>query len=79
MQRLKIFMVVIFIFPSFAFSGNNGILAPGAQWEEISRIGLATSEGVVADRHGMVYVSDISRAPISKDYYPCGTIWRYDP
>jgi hypothetical protein len=86
MQALKgmmFLMVAVVAFASFAQGankgGDTGILAPGAKWEEISRIGLSTSGGVVADRNGMVYVSDISRAPIADGYYPCGTIWRYDP
>jgi gluconolactonase len=83
LKRMMVSMVVLMMavtaFVSLAGAAATGILAPGAQWEEISRVGLSTSEGVVADRNGMVYVSDISRAPTSKGYYPCGTIWRYDP
>ncbi len=82
MQALKGMMVLIVAvaaFASLAEGADTGILAPGAKWEEISRIGLASSEGVVADRNGMVYVSDLSRAAIVEGYYPCGTIWRYDP
>jgi gluconolactonase len=59
--------------------GPAGVIAPGAQWEEVSRAGLATSEGVVADRDGRVYASDITRAAIVKQNTPGGTIWRYDP
>jgi gluconolactonase len=79
LKRMMVFMVAVVAFPSFAGAADSSILAPGAKWEEISRIGLATSEGVVADRNGIVYVTDIARAPIAKGYYPCGTIWRYDP
>ena len=56
-----------------------GILAPGAKWEELSRIGLASSEGVVADRNGMVYVSDIARSATARPNYVGGTIYRFDP
>jgi gluconolactonase len=77
LKRMVVLMVAVVVIPSIV--GAAGILAPGAKWEEVSRIGLATSEGVVADRNGMVYVADISRAPVAKGYYPCGTIWRYDP
>jgi gluconolactonase len=51
----------------------------GAKWEEVSRAGLVTSEGVVADRDGFVYVSDITRPDEVKENNPGGTIWRYDP
>ena len=56
-----------------------GILAPGAKWEELSRVGLSTSEGVVADRNGMVYISDITRSAAIKQNYAGGAIYRYDP
>ena len=79
MVSMVVLMMAVAVFTSLAGAATTGILAPGAKWEEISRIGLASSEGVVADRNGMVYVSDISRAAIVKGYYPCGTIWRYDP
>lgn len=79
LKRMMVLMMAVAAFPSLAGGATTGILAPGAQWEEISRIGLATSEGVVADRNGMVYVSDITRASAVKDNNPRGTIWRYDP
>jgi gluconolactonase len=83
LKRMMVLMVVLMmgvgVFTSLAGAATTGILAPGAQWEEVSRIGLSSSEGVIADRNGMVYVSDLSRAPDSKGYFPCGTIWRYDP
>ena len=82
MQALKgmmVLMVAVVAFASLAEGAGTGILAPGAKWEEVSRIGLASSEGPVADRNGMVYASDLSRAPIVEGYYPCGIIWRYDP
>ncbi len=68
-----VLMMAVAVFASLAGGATTGILAPGAQWEEVSHVGLATSEGVVADRTGIVYVSDIARGPT------CGTIWRYDP
>jgi hypothetical protein len=55
------------------------IFPEGAKWQEVSRAGLVTSEGVVADRDGFVYVSDITRPDEVKDSNPGGTIWRYDP
>ena len=83
MKGRMVFVVVLVmsvaVFTSLARAATPGILAPGAKWEEVSRIGLSTSEGVVADRNGMVYASDLSRAPDAGGYYPCGTIWRYDP
>lgn len=82
-KRITVSMVVLMlavaVFASLARGATTGILAPGAKWEEVSRVGLETSEGVVADRNGMVYIADISRAPVAEGYYPCGTIWRYDP
>src|SRR5689334_24005029 len=42
----------------------------GAKWEEVSRAGLVTSEGVVADRDGYVYVSDITRPDEVKEGNP---------
>ena len=55
------------------------IFPEGAKWQEVSRAGLVTSEGVVADRDGFVYVSDITRPDEVKQGNPGGTIWRYDP
>jgi gluconolactonase len=60
-------------------AGPVGILAPGAKWEELPRAGLSTSEGVVADRNGMVYISDIARSTAVKGGYVGGTIYRFDP
>lgn len=60
-------------------AGPVGILAPGAKWEELPRAGLSTSEGVVADRNGMVYISDIARSTVVKQGYVGGTIYRFDP
>jgi len=51
----------------------------GAKWEEVSRAGLVTSEGVVADRDGFVYVSDITRPDEVKVNNPGVTIYRYNP
>ena len=83
MKGRMVFVVVLVmsvaVFTSLAGAATTGILAPGAKWEEVSRIGLSTSEGVVADRNGMVYASDLSRAPDAGGYFPCGTIWRYNP
>lgn len=56
-----------------------GILAPGAKWEELPRAGLSTSEGVVADRNGMVYISDLTRSGVIKQNYAGGAIYRFDP
>ena len=55
------------------------IFPDGAKWEEVSRAGLVTSEGVVADRDGFLYVSDITRPDEVKENNPGGTIYRYDP
>jgi gluconolactonase len=55
------------------------ILVEGTKWQEVSRAGLVTSEGVVADRDGYLYVSDITRPDEVKQSNPGGTIYRYDP
>lgn len=55
------------------------IFPEAAKWEEVSSAGLVTSEGVVADRDGYVYVSDITRPDEVKERNPGGTIYRYDP
>ena len=55
------------------------IVAEGANWEEVSRAGLFTAEGVVAARDGMIYASDITRPEAIKQNNPGGTIYRYDP
>src|SRR4051794_6106045 len=51
----------------------------GAKWQEDSRAGLVTSEGVVADRHGYVHISDNPRPGEVKENTPGGTIWPYEP
>jgi gluconolactonase len=56
-----------------------GILPEGAKWQEVSRAGLFTSEGVVAAKDGKIYVSDITRPDEVKQNNPGGTIYRYDP
>ena len=55
------------------------IVAEGAKWEEVSRAGLFTSEGVVAARDGMIYATDITRPEAIKQNNPGGTIYRHDP
>ena len=56
-----------------------GIVPEGAKWQEVSRAGLFTSEGVVAAKDGKIYVSDITRPDEVKQNNPGGTIYRYDP
>lgn len=56
-----------------------GVIAPGAQWEEVSRAGRVYAEGVVAAKDGAVYVSDLTRTGLLRDGNPRGTIYRYDP
>ena len=55
------------------------IVAEGAKWEEVSRDGLFTAEGVVAARDGMIYATAITRPEAIKQNNPGGTIYRYDP
>jgi gluconolactonase len=56
-----------------------GVLAEGAQWEEVSRAGRVFAEGVVAAKDGKVYVSDLTRTALVRENNPGGTIYRYDP
>jgi hypothetical protein len=46
----------------------------GAKWEEVSRAGLFTAEGVVAARDGIIYATDITRSEAIKQNNPGGTI-----
>jgi gluconolactonase len=57
----------------------NQILAPGAQWQEVSHEGKVWAEGVVAAKDGMIYLSDITYTFVIKENNPRGTIYRYDP
>ena len=79
MLSMVVLMMAVAVLTPPVGAATTGILAPGAKWEEISRIGLASSEGVIADRNGIVYATELSRAADAGGYYPCGTIWRYDP
>jgi gluconolactonase len=56
-----------------------GVIAPGAQWEEVSQAGKVYAEGVVAAKDGAVYVSDLTRTGLLRGGNPRGTIYRYDP
>ncbi len=56
-----------------------GVLAPGAQWQEVSRSGILFAEGVVADKNGKIYATDLTRTFLIKENNPGGTIYRYDP
>lgn len=56
-----------------------GVVAPGAQWEEVSRAGRLFAEGVVAGPDGKIYVTDLTRTAIIRENNPGGTIYRYDP
>ena len=58
---------------------TQGIVAPGAQWEEVSRAGRVFGEGAVAAKDGRIYASDITPTAAIKENNPGGTIWRYDP
>jgi gluconolactonase len=55
------------------------VLAPGAEWEEVSRAGKVYAEGVVAAKDGSIYVSDLTRTALMRANNPRGTIYRYDP
>ena len=55
------------------------IVTEGAKWEEVSRAGLFTAEGVVAARDGMIYATDITRPEAIKQNNPGGTIYHYNP
>ena len=55
------------------------ILAPGAKWEEVSRVGKVWGEGVVAGKDGSIYVTDMTYKAMMKENNPGGTIYRIDP
>jgi len=56
-----------------------GVLAEGAKWEEVSRAGIFSSEGVVAAKDGSIYAVDLTVAEAVKQNNPGGTVYRYDP
>ncbi len=60
-------------------TGPQRVLADSARWEEVSRIGLFSSEGVVAAPDGMVYAVDLTVSEVVKQNNPGGTVYRYDP
>lgn len=55
------------------------IVADGAKWEELSKVGLAWGEGVVAAKDGSIYLTDMTYSGMVKENNPRGTIYRYDP
>jgi len=59
-------------------TGPQRVLADGARWEEVSRAGLLTSQGVVAASDGMIYVVDFTPLEVLKQNNPGGTISRYE-
>lgn len=63
----------------FMGSRPTGVVIPGAQWEEVSRSGMLFAEGVVADKNGKIYATDLTRTFLIKENNPGGTIYRYDP
>ncbi len=57
----------------------SGILAKGAQWQEVFRGGIAWGEGVVAAKDGTIYLTDLTRTFVVKQNNPGGTIYHYVP
>lgn len=57
----------------------DGILAPGAQWEELSHNGRFFAEGVVAAKDGSLYISDMTPSVVFKENNPGGLLYRFDP
>lgn len=47
-------------------------------WEEVSRAGRSSSEGVVASKDGKIYLTEIPHFDIQSTHSG-GTIWRFDP
>ncbi len=60
-------------------SRPTGVVATGAQWQEVSRSGILFAEGVVADKNGKIYATDLTRTFLVKENNPGGTIYRFDP
>jgi gluconolactonase len=54
------------------------VVARDVTWQEVSRSGLSSSEGVVAAGDGWIYLTEIPHLDI-KSTHPNGTIWRFDP
>jgi len=55
------------------------IVSPASKWQEASKAGLVFAEGVVADKTGKIYATDLTRTFIMKENNPGGTIYQYDP
>jgi gluconolactonase len=55
------------------------VIAPGSKWEEVSRAGIFSSEGVVSAPDGSVYAVDLTVVEAVKDNNPGGTVYRYSP
>ena len=55
------------------------VLADDPKWEEVSRAGIFSSEGVVAAKDGAIYTVDLTVAEAVKQNNPGGTVYKYDP
>jgi gluconolactonase len=55
------------------------VVSTGSAWKEMSRVGLFSSEGVVADQKGMIYAVDLTVTEAVKVNNPGGTIYRFNP
>ena len=60
-------------------TSTSELISPTSQWREASKVGLVFAEGVVADKTGKIYATDLTRTFIMKDNNPGGTIYQYDP
>lgn len=69
---------ILALAPAALAQTTGGIVASGAKWEEVSRMGKVSAEGVVAARDGKIYTVDITNTPNPADN-PGGTIYRFDP
>jgi gluconolactonase len=60
-------------------TSTSELISPTSKWREVSKAGLVFAEGVVADKTGKIYATDLTRTFIMKDNNPGGTIYQYDP
>ncbi|MEI6769901.1 MAG: hypothetical protein WCL48_13185, partial [Betaproteobacteria bacterium] len=48
-------------------TSTSELISPTSQWREVSKAGLVFAEGVVADKTGKIYATDLTRTFIMKD------------
>ncbi|MFM9969684.1 MAG: SMP-30/gluconolactonase/LRE family protein [Burkholderiales bacterium] len=77
LQGIKLAIIVCVL--GMAGCAMGPVIGEGIKWEEVSRAGQIFGEGVVADKEGRIYASDITSTLAIKENNPGGVIYRYDP